>query len=144
MHLSAEEKKKILFICTHNSARSQIAEALVNTTKAETYLAFSAGTEPTNVNPYAIKSLAEIGIDISSNEAKHVNVYRGYTFDYVVTVCDYAKETCPFFPGAKKYLHRGFEDPSTFTGTDDEKLLHFRRLRDDIRSWVESTFNREN
>ena len=135
--------KTILFICTHNSARSQIAEALVNRSMPEKYQAFSAGPEPTIINPYAVKSLAEIGIDISMNKAKHVNTYRGRTFDYVVTVCDHARETCPFFPGAKKYLHQGFEDPSRFAGTDEENSSRFRHLRDDIESWITSTFGKE-
>jgi len=135
--------KTILFICTHNSARSQIAEALANTLLSDKYQAFSAGTEPITVNPYAIKSLAEIGIDISMNKAKHVNTYKGKIFDYVVTVCDHARETCPFFPGAKKYLHQRFEDPSSFIGTDKERLSRFRHLRDDIESWITSTFATE-
>jgi arsenate reductase len=141
--VSTDTKKTILFICTHNSARSQIAEALINRFNTEKYHAHSAGTEPTTVNPYTIKVMAELGIDISGNQTKHVNVYKGRNFDYVVTVCDHAKETCPFFPGAKKYLHQGFTDPSTFTGTEEEKLSGFRRVRDEIKSWIESTFNQE-
>lgn len=141
--MPTEAKKKILFICTHNSARSQIAEALINRLKADKFEAYSAGTEPTRVNPYSIAVMAEVGIDISGNRAKHVNVYKGKNFDYVVTVCDHAKETCPFFPGAKEYLHQGFTDPSTFTGTDEEKLSGFRRARDEIKSWLESTFDLE-
>jgi len=141
--LSTNAKKTVLFICTHNSARSQMAEALINKFWAPKYEAYSAGTEPTVVNPYAIRAMAEIGIDISNNQAKHVNVYKGKTFDYVVTVCDHAKETCPFFPGARNYLHQGFKDPSKFTGTDEERLPGFRRVRDNIKSWIESTFVKE-
>lgn len=141
--MSTDAKKTILFICTHNSARSQIAEALVNELVVDRYKAFSAGSEPTRVNPYAITAMAEIGIDISANQAKIVNVFRGKNFDYVVTVCDHAKEACPFFPGAKQYLHQGFTDPSTFTGSDEEKLSGFRRVRDEIKSWIESTFGQE-
>jgi arsenate reductase len=141
--LPADDKKTILFICTHNSARSQMAEAFINSFHSAQYAAYSAGTEPTEVNPLAIKVMAEIGVAISNKKAKHVNLYKGQVFDYVVTVCDHAKETCPFFPGAKKYLHQGFEDPSTFTGTDEEKLSGFRRLRDEIRSWIESAFDNE-
>jgi arsenate reductase len=141
--VSTDAKKTILFICTHNSARSQIAEALVNELVVDRYKAFSAGSEPTRVNPYAITAMAEIGIDISANQAKIVNVFRGKNFDYVVTVCDHAKEACPFFPGAKQYLHQGFTDPSTFTGSDEEKLSGFRRVRDEIKSWIESTFGQE-
>jgi arsenate reductase len=141
--LSIKVRKKVLFICTHNSARSQMAAALINKFWAEEYEAYSAGTEPTAVNPHAIKAMAEIGIDISNNQAKHVNTYKGQSFDYVVTVCDHAKETCPFFPGAKKYLHQGFVDPSTFTGTEEEQLSKFRRVREEIKSWIESTFMQE-
>jgi len=141
--LSIKVRKKVLFICTHNSARSQMAAALINKFWAEEYEAYSAGTEPTAVNPHAIKAMAEIGIDISNNQAKHVNTYKGQSFDYVVTVCDHAKETCPFFPGAKKYLHQGFVDPSTFTGTEEEQLSKFRRVRGEIKSWIESTFMQE-
>lgn len=141
--MSIKVRKKVLFICTHNSARSQMAAALINKFWAEEYEAYSAGTEPTAVNPHAIKAMAEIGIDISNNQAKHVNTYKGQSFDYVVTVCDHAKETCPFFPGAKKYLHQGFVDPSTFTGTEEEQLSKFRRVRGEIKSWIESTFMQE-
>ena len=142
--MSTSLKKKILLICTHNSARSQIAEALINKLWAQEYDAYSAGTEPTTVNPYAIKVMAEIDIDISNNQAKHVNSFKGQKFDYVVTVCDHAKETCPFFPGAKKYLHQGFPDPSTSTGTDEEMLSKFRQLRDEIKSWIKTAFAQEN
>ena len=141
--MSTNVKKTVLFICTHNSARSQIAEALINKYMADRYKAFSAGTEPTRVNPYTITVMAEIGVDISRNQAKHINVFQGKSFDYVVTVCDHAKETCPFFPGAQKYFHQGFADPSTFTGDDEETLSGFRRVRDDIRSWIEANFDQE-
>jgi arsenate reductase len=141
--LRFNSRKRILFICTHNSARSQIAEALVNEFYRGKYDAYSAGTEPTAVDPSAIKALAEIGINISHNQTKHVNTYKGQTFDYVVTVCDHAKETCPFFPGADKYLHHGFEDPMAFRGTDEEKLAFFRRLRNQIREWIETTLLQE-
>ncbi len=121
-----------------------MAEALINKSTADKYVAYSAGTEPTVVNPFAIKVMAEIGIDISHNHTKHVNTYRGQTFDYVVTVCDHAKETCPFFPGANKYLHHGFDDPKAFIGTDEERLAFFRRLRDQIKEWIETTLLQEN
>ena len=120
-----------------------MAEAMINKFRKDQYKAYSAGTEPTAVNPYAIKVMAEIDIDISNNQAKYVNSFKGKKFDYVVTVCAHAKETCPFFPGAKKYLHQGFPDPSTFTGTDEEMLSKFRQLRDKIKSWIESTFVQE-
>jgi arsenate reductase len=116
---------------------------LINGLYAEKYAAYSAGTEPTTVNPFAIKAMTEIGIDISNNQTKHINTYKGQTFDYVVTVCDHAKETCPFFPGADKYLHHGFEDPMAFRGTDEEKLAFFRRLRGQIKEWIETTLLQE-
>ncbi|MGD8979664.1 MAG: arsenate reductase ArsC [candidate division WOR-3 bacterium] len=137
------DRKMVLFICTHNSARSQMAEALLNKLGGEKYVAYSGGTEPTAVNPHAIKAMADIGIDITGKQGKHVNTYKGQTFDYVITVCDHAKETCPFFPGAKKYLHQGFQDPSGFIGTEEEKDAAFRRVRDEIKSWIESTFDQE-
>lgn len=133
--------KSILFICTHNSARSQMAEAFVNTLLPG-YCAYSAGTEPTVLNPYAVEVMAEIGIDISGHTTKNVQKFKGKTFDYVVTVCDHAKETCPFFPGGKN-LHKGFLDPSGFSGTDHEILVKTRKVRDSIKEWVISTFGHE-
>ncbi|MFQ6125481.1 MAG: arsenate reductase ArsC [Candidatus Heimdallarchaeota archaeon] len=133
-------KKKILFICTHNSARSQMAEGLLKTLYGTHYNAFSAGIEPSDVNPFAIKVMAELGIDISMYHSKNIENFRGKEFDYVVTVCDHAKETCPFFPGGKKFLHQGFEDPSTCTGTEEEILTCFKRVRDEIRDWIKNTF----
>jgi len=134
------KKKRVLFICTHNSARSQMAEGLVKALYPDRYEAFSAGTEPSGVNPYAIKVMAEIGIDISRNRAKGVNEFVNMEFDYVVTVCDHARQTCPFFPGGKELLHQGFEDPAAFEGNEDEKIAAFRRLRDEIRDWIVGAF----
>ena len=141
--MQLNSRKRILFICTHNSSRSQIAEALINEFYAEKYDAYSAGTKPTAVNPFAVKAMAEIGVDISNNQAKHVNTYKGQVFDYVVTVCDHAKETCPFFPGADKYLHHRFEDPMAFRGTEEEKLAFFKHLRDQIKEWIETRLLQE-
>jgi len=135
-------KKKVLFICTHNSARSQIAEGFLNALYGSSYEAHSAGIEPTSVNPYAIKVMAEIGIDISAHRSKGMEEFRGENFAYVVTVCDHAKEACPFFPG-ETILHRGFDDPSEFTGTEDEILAEIRRVRDEIKGWIEKTFGDE-
>jgi arsenate reductase len=134
------EKKKVLFICTHNSARSQMAEGLLNALYGDRYEAYSAGTQPSKVNPRAVKVMAEIEIDISNNRSKSVEEFRNMKFDYVITVCDYAKETCPFFPGGKKYIHSSFEDPSEFRGKENEAIAIFRRVRDDIREWIERTF----
>ncbi len=137
------EKKRVLFICTRNSSRSQMAEGLLRAFYGDCYEVYSAGIEPSSVNPFAIKAMAEIGIDISAHRSKSVKEFLKMKIDYVVTVCDYAKETCPFFPGGKKYLHKDFEDPSKFRGRDDEKLIVFRRVRDEIRGWIEETFGGE-
>ncbi len=109
-------KKRVLFICTHNSARSQIAEGLLNYLYGSKYEAFSAGTKPFSVNPYAISAMAEIGIDIYKNRSKSIDEFQGITFDYVITVCDNAKATCPFSPGAEEYLRKSFDGPSGFNG----------------------------
>lgn len=132
-------KKKVLFICTHNSARSQMAEGFLNALYGDRYEAYSAGIEPDRVNPYAVKVMTEIGIDISKQRSKSIEEFRGKNFDYVVTVCDQAKEACPFFPGGKIF-HKGFENPSEFKGTEDEILAKVRRVRDEIKDWIEKTF----
>lgn len=129
-------KKKVLFICTHNSARSQIAEGLLNYFGSDRYEAFSAGSVATKVNPFSIEVLKEIGIDISKHYSKNMNVFEGEYFDYVVTVCDNAKESCPFFSSANKYIHKSFEDPSSINGSNEEKLNGFRKARDDIKEWI--------
>lgn len=99
--------------------------------------------EPLPVDPHAIRVMIEIGIDISRQRSKSIEEFRETEFDYVVTICDHARESCPFFPRARTHLHRSFDDPSQFTGTDDEALSKFRRIRDQIRSWIEETFGRE-
>ncbi len=138
--MQVNEKKRVLFICTHNSARSQMAEGLLRALYGDHYEAYSAGSEPSSVNLYAIKVMEEIGIDISTHLSKSVEEFRGMKFECVITVCDHAKEACPFFPGGKKYLHKGFYDPSEFNGREEEKMAVFRRVRDEIRSWIERTF----
>lgn len=134
------QQERVLFICTHNSARSQMAEGLLRALYGNKYEAYSAGTEPTGINPYAVRVMGEIGIDISAHHSKSVDEFRGLKFGYVVTVCDHAKETCPFFPGGKKYLHQGFKDPSEFKGKEEKILDGFRRVRDEIRAWIVETF----
>ena len=134
-------KKKVLFICTHNSARSQIAEGVLNTLLGDKYKAYSAGTEPTKVNLFAIKAMTEIGIDISTHRSKSIEDFYGKKFDYVVTVCDHAKEVCPFFPG-EKILHKDFEDPSKFKGSEEEIMQKVRKVREEVRDWIEKTFTR--
>jgi len=129
-------KKKILFICTHNSARSQIAEGLTNHFFGDKWEGFSAGTEKTFVKPMAIKALKKIGIDISHHQSKLSTEFQGETFDMVVTVCDNAKETCPFFPGAKTRIHRSFIDPSDTKGSNEDVLEAFCRTREEIHKWL--------
>ncbi|MEI7527099.1 MAG: arsenate reductase ArsC [Mariniphaga sp.] len=134
------EKIKLLFVCIHNSARSQMAEALLNKLGEDKFEATSAGLEKGTLNPLAIKVMAEIGIDISRNQTKDVfDFYKnGYRYNFVVTVCDAANsERCPIFPGITQTLHWSFEDPSSFTGTEEEKLIRTRKVRDEIKSQIE-------
>ncbi len=136
-----DKKRKILFVCTHNSARSQLAEGLMNHFYADRFEAFSAGTEATLVKPHAIRAMAQINIDISHHHSKTTVEFKNIPFDYVVTVCDNAKENCPFFPGAKAYIHMAFEDPSLCEGNDKEKTDAFAHTRDEIKQWLDTTFN---
>lgn len=135
-------KKTVLFICTHNSARSQMMEGLLNALFGDRYKAYSAGMEPAQVNAYAVKVMTEIGIDISMQRSKSIDVFRERNFDYVITVCNHAREVCPFFPG-EKILHKSFTDPSEFKGTEDENLGKVRRARNEIKRWIEETFGKE-
>ena len=134
------EKTRVLFICTHNSARSQMAEGLMNGLYGDRFLAFSAGTEATTVRPEAIKVMAEIGIDISSHRSKSIDEFMDQRFDHVVMVCDNAARDCPFFPGGRDTIHHAFEDPAACGGSEDEVLECFRRVRDEIKAWIEETF----
>ena len=127
----------MLFLCTHNSARSQMAEGLLRRLAGDRFEVYSAGTEATCVRPQAISVMAEIGVDVSGQESKTLERYLGARFEYVITVCDDANEACPVFPGAKNRLHWSFEDPSRATGTDEERLEKFRKVRDEIRSRIE-------
>lgn len=132
-------KRKVLFICTHNSARSQIAEGIMNHIYHDKYEAHSAGTKPTQVNPLAVRVMKEIGVDISSQKSKRIREFDGQEFDYVVTLCSDAEDICPFFPG-KEHMHRGFEDPAQAMGSDEEKLNRFTKIRNEINQWIEETF----
>ncbi|MDH7511703.1 MAG: arsenate reductase ArsC [Clostridiales bacterium] len=133
-------KKKVLFICTHNSARSQMAEGFLRARYGNDYEVFSAGTEPTAVHPYAVQVMEEVGIDISSHKAKDMSEFIGQEMDEVVTVCDQAREACPFFPYGKKSFHQSFPDPSSFRGSGEEQLAFFRQVRDLIRDWIKKQF----
>ncbi len=123
---------RVLFVCTHNSARSQIAEALLKRHGGDDFEVVSAGTEATGVSPYAIRVLAENDIDWSEAESKTINEFLGQRFDYVITVCDRAKAMCPVFPGSSNSLHWSLDDPSAVGGTDDEKLRAFRRTQAEV------------
>ena len=130
-------KKRVLFICTHNSARSQMAEGLLRHLGDERFEVFSAGTEATYVRPMVIRAMAELGIDISQQLSKTLDRYLSEPFNDVITVCDSAAEACPVFPGAALRRHWSFEDPSKATGSESEQLEVYRRVRDEIRSRIE-------
>jgi len=138
------DKIRILFVCIHNSARSQMAEAFVNTFYGDKFIAESAGLEPGTLNPLVVKSMSEIRIDISQNKTKDVfEFYKsGKMYNYVITVCDEASgQRCPIFPSALKSIHWSFEDPSSFTGTEEEKLIKIAKVRDSIKTKVEEFIN---
>jgi len=135
------EKLKILFLCTGNSCRSQMAEGWARYLKGDVLDPYSAGIEVHGLNPYAVKVMKEAGVDISHHRSKHVKELFHIPFDYVVTVCDHANETCPVFPGRVKRLHVGFDDPPRLAATlssEEEKLAVYRRVRDEIRAFVET------
>ena len=133
-------RQRVLFICTHNSARSQMAEGLLRTMAGDRFEVESAGTEETRVNALAIRAMREIGIDLSGHRSKTLDRFLDQPWDYVITVCDSANERCPIFPRTVSRLHWSFEDPSRATGNDDERLQVFRRIRDEIvvriRGWL--------
>ncbi len=135
--------KRVLFLCTGNSCRSQMADALVNHDFAGRIEAFSAGTEPHGLNPKAVQVMAELGIDISGNTSDHLSRYEGESFDYVITLCGDANEKCPLFFGGVRRLHMGFEDPPKATGTEEEVLNVYRRVRDEIRQTMRTFFQKE-
>jgi arsenate reductase (thioredoxin) len=133
-------KKKILFICTHNAARSQMAEGYMRAKYGDFYEVYSGGTEATRVHPMAIAVMKEIGIDISGHQSKLLDDLFGKGIETVVTVCDTANKACPFFPGARDVIHQGFTDPSGFTGSDEEIRAGFRQVRDGITRWIDVKF----
>ena len=121
-------------------ARSQMAEGLMNAHLGDRYQAHSAGTALTEVHPLAVLALAELGIDVSGQRSKHDREFLGQEFNYVVTSCDQAKKSCPFFPGAREYIHAGFPEPASEEGPEEVRLEAFRRVRDAIREWLQATF----
>jgi arsenate reductase len=133
-------KKKVLFLCTHNSCRSQMAEGIANHYLGDRMEAFSAGTEATKVNPLAIRVLAEQGIDISGHRSKTLDEFAGESFDYVITLCGDANEKCPLFFGGVERMHMGFSDPSRTLGSEEEILAAFRRVRDEIKTTLLELF----
>jgi arsenate reductase len=140
---AGEKRARVLFVCTHNSARSQMAEGLLRHLAGDRFEAHSAGIEATHIRPLAIRAMDEIGVDISGQESKTLERYLGEPSDYVITVCDEANEACPFFPGAKNRLHWSFEDPSHADGSEEERLAIFRRVRDETREHIEQQFANE-
>jgi arsenate reductase (thioredoxin) len=135
-------KKKVLFICTHNSARSQMAEALLNNIYPDQYQAFSAGTIPGRIDPLVISVMSELGIDMGRYWSKGLDYFENETFDYVITVCDNAKEACPYFAGGKKRLHKSFADPSKLEGDFPEAADKYRKIRDEIKDWIAEEFTK--
>jgi arsenate reductase len=135
------EKKRVLFLCTGNSCRSQMAEAWTKHLKGDQFEAYSAGVKPKDIDPRAIKAMAEAGLDISGQKSKDVDALGSTEFDYVITLCDNARESCPYFPAKTKLIHRGFDDPPKLAENarnEEEALAHYRRVRDEIRAFVET------
>jgi arsenate reductase len=130
-------KPKVLFLCTGNSARSQMAEGYLRHVAGGEFEPLSAGVEPKRLNPLAVEAMSEIGIDISRQRSKDVRDFLGHAIPYVITVCDNAKQQCPIFPHTYKSLHWGLEDPAEATGSHEEKLAVFRRVRDEIKQRIE-------
>jgi len=136
-----ESKLKVLFLCTGNSCRSQMAEGWARHLKGDIIEAYSAGIETHGLNPRAVRVMAEAGVDISGHRSKHADELKGIDFDYVVTVCDHARESCPRFPGRTKVVHVGFEDPPRLAQeacTEEEAINCYRRVRDQIKAFVET------
>lgn len=137
-------KERILILCTANSARSQMAEGLLRAIAPTQFEVFSAGSKPAYVNLIAIAAMAERGIDISSHRSKHLNEFLDQSFDYVITVCDNAAESCPIFPGKAQRIHWSFPDPAAVEGSDEQKLQSFRQVRNDIEQQLQSWVNNKN
>ena len=149
---SGQDKKKVLFLCTHNSARSQMAEALLRAMYGDRYEAYSAGVAATSVDPRAVRAMLEISIDISASRSKSSQEFLDTVFDLAVTVCDRAKEACPICstqlelpsknPRAREVIHKSFADPAAAAGSEEGQLEAFRQIRDEIKEWISQTFGR--
>jgi len=135
--MAGEAKLKVLFLCTGNSARSQMAEGFTRALKADAIEVYSAGIEAHGVNPHAVAAMREVGMDISAQKSKTTNELPDIDFDYVITVCDNARETCPLFLRAGTMVHVGFDDPAAATGSEEQIMAVFRRVRDEVRAFVE-------
>ena len=135
-------KKTVLFLCTHNSCRSQMAEGLLKKFYGNRFKVFSAGIKATSVHRLAVIVMDEIRVDISEHRSKSIYEFKDKNFDYVITVCDNSREKCPFFPG-KHILHKDFEDPGLYEGSYEEKIDRFRIVRDEIREWVGNLVDKE-
>ncbi len=133
-------KERVLFMCIHNAARSQMAEGLFRHLYGDDFDVYSAGSDPRKVDPLAVKCMEELGIDISGHRSKSLNEFDGQEFDYVITVCGNPYNACPFFVGGKKYFKQPFEDPSAFDGTEEEKLELFKKIRDELKDWLEDLY----
>ena len=150
--MTDQQKKKVLFLCTHNSARSQMAEGLLRAMYGEEYEAYSAGVVATSVDPRAVKVMKEIGVDIAGQHSKTSSEFGDTIFDLAVTVCDRARQICPIcstrlelpgsLPKAREVIHKSFEDPAAALGTEEEQLEAFRRVRDEIADWISWSFGR--
>jgi len=150
--MTDQQKKKVLFLCTHNSARSQMAEGRLRAIHGEEYEVYSSGIVATSVDPHAVLVMREIGIDISSQRSKTSSEFGDTIFDLAVTVCDRARQACPIcstrlelpssLPKAREVIHRSFEDPAAALGTEEEQLEAFRKVRDQIKDWIAQAFGR--
>jgi arsenate reductase (thioredoxin) len=130
------KKRRVLILCTGNSARSQMAEGLLRHDAGDRFEVFSAGVNPTKVRPEAIAVMQGLGIDLSAHRSKHVNEFTNQNFDYVLTVCDHAREVCPVFPAKTRTIHHSFVDPADFKGPEQDRLALFRKVRDEIRDYL--------
>lgn len=140
---STTQPLRVLFLCTHNSSRSQMAEGLLRARGGSAYEVFSAGTQPRSLHPLAVRAMREIGIDISEQYAKHMDEFKDQVpMDLVITVCDEAAETCPFFPNARRQVHWGFPDPSRVEGSEEQRLAAYRHIRDLIATRINQLLGR--
>ncbi len=136
--MSHKTREKVLFLCHQNSGRSQMAEAILRMLYGDKYESYSAGVVPSRINPYAVRTMEQLGVDMSAHRSKSIDEFKDMEFDYVVTVCDTARETCPYFPG-RNVLHHSFTGALT-EGSEEEILSSFAKVRDEIRSWIEEQF----